>query len=79
MSKVKSRKFIDRVENCKNVSSSVKNYYVVLRSNRRVSDTNHESLVSAQTEQFYWSGILNTHPDGTKMEIFECKNPNFGS
>jgi len=77
--KSKPRKFIDRVTNCRNVNSSVENYYVVLRDNRRVSDKNHEDFQSAQDEQGYWQNILARIPDGTKLDIFECKNPSFNS
>lgn len=79
MTKSKTRKFIDRVLNCKNVNSSVESYFVVLRDNRRVSDTNHETFHTAQHELAYWNGILSSYPDGTKVEILTCKNPSFSS
>ena len=50
---------------------------MVLRDNRRVSDSNHTTTDSATVEMKYWEGIIERNPDGTRMSIIECDNPNF--
>lgn len=71
------RKSIDKIEDMDNVSPEFPNYYVVLRSGRRVSPTNHTDRLQADHEKNYWIGILQKWPDGTRMEVVTCKNPSF--
>ena len=70
------KKSIDKIEGCRNVDARHSSYYVVLRSGRRVSDTNHDSKDSADAEANYWINILRRYPDGTKISVKTCKNPN---
>lgn len=77
MAKQTKRKFMDKVMGCDNIPEEYKKYYVVLRSGRRVSDTNHTSYDDADYEKAYWDNILRRHPDGTTMSIVECDNPSF--
>ncbi|MHA2183128.1 MAG: hypothetical protein ACXAAH_17045 [Promethearchaeota archaeon] len=71
------RKSIDKVSGFDNIPPEYEHYYVVLRSGRRVSPSNHHTSNEAHMEKEYWVNILRKWPDGTKMEIVECKNPNF--
>lgn len=68
---------IDKVEGIRDIPSNYSKYYVVLRSGRRVSDTNHLTEDEARTEKEYWNNILQQWPDGTKLEIYTCSNVNF--
>ena len=70
-------KSIDKIMGVKTVDPSFEKYFVVLRDNRRVSDSNHTTTDSATVEMKYWEGIIERNPDGTRMSIIECDNPNF--
>lgn len=70
------RKTIDKIEGCRNVDARYSSYYVVLRSGRRVSDMNHGERHMAGEEAEYWKNIIRQYPDGTKISITSCKNPN---
>lgn len=71
------KKFIDKVEGFDDIPPEHERYYVVLRSGRRVSSDNHHTYDSADAEKQYWVNILYQYPDGTRMEIVTCKNPNY--
>lgn len=43
--------------------------YAVFRNGFRVSDSEYDSKMGAQSEYTYWAGILKRHPDGSKLEI----------
>ena len=73
------RKSIDKLDGFDNIPPEYPNYYVVLRSGRRVSPSNHYTKDDAQQEKMYWENILRKYPDGTRMTIVECKNPSFKS
>jgi hypothetical protein len=71
------RKSIDKVDGFDNIPPEYKHYYVVLRSGRRVSPSNHFTRDTANEERDYWSDILRVWPDGTRMSIVQCDNPKF--
>lgn len=73
----KKRKYIDKVERIKDIPTKYRTYFVVLRSGRRVSDTNHLVYETAKSERSHWDGILSRWQDGTSMEIVECENVNY--
>jgi hypothetical protein len=72
------RRYIDKVF-VNTVSPEYNKYFVVLRSNRRVSDRNHVSNQSAENEAEYWRNILRRWPDGTKISVIGIDNPNCSS
>lgn len=73
----KKRKYIDRVENVKGLNPEAPTYFVVLRNDRRVSDTNHFNKTDAMAEENYWRGLLSKWNDSSKTSIVECKNPGY--
>ena len=68
---------IDRIENINSVDPTSKQYFVVLRNNRRVSELNHVTMHQALREKNYWDTILHRYPDGTRMSILACDNPSY--
>jgi hypothetical protein len=67
---------IDKVEGIRDVPAEHSHYYVVLRDGRRVSDSNHVTIESADIEKTYWKNILSRWPDGTSIEVHKCQNVN---
>ena len=76
---IKTIKSIDKIENINTVDPTFEKYFVVLRNNRRVSESNHTQYSAANEEKSYWLNILQQYPDGTKMSIAECGNKNHRS
>jgi hypothetical protein len=48
--------------------------YAVFRDGNRVSDSEYDSKMGAQTEYIYWAEIVKRYPDGSKLEIRQVKS-----
>ena len=43
--------------------------YAVFRNGVRVSESEYDSKMAAQSEYTYWAEILKRNPDGSKLDI----------